>query len=247
MACLAPRDERARPRVRVAAASDLNAALDDLIARFSATEHIEVTVSYGSSGVLYAQLLNRAPFDMFFSADVSYPRQLAERGLTIANSEFNYAIGRLVVWVPASSPIEVERAGMRALVDPRVTHVAIANPQHAPYGAAAVAALRSAGLYDSVQPKLVFGESVAQAMQFVHTGAADAAIVALSLALAPQARGKGRWFDVPLTMYPRIEQGGTILRWAADADAARRFRAAVLGNEGRAVLKEYGFFLPGAN
>jgi molybdate transport system substrate-binding protein len=233
-----------RGRVRVAAAADLNVTLGELITRFGASHDVDVSVSYGSSGTFYAQLLNQAPFDMFFSADLEYPNQLAARGLTMPQTEFTYAVGRLALWVPASSPLDVEHQGLQALMAAPVAHVAIANPEHAPYGRAAVAALQAAGVYDGVRSKLVLGENVGQAMQFVQSGAADAGIVALSLALAPNVKAKGRRFEIPAAMYPRMEQGGTILRWAADADAARALRGFVLSEDGRAILKQYGFFLP---
>jgi molybdate transport system substrate-binding protein len=233
-----------RRHVRIAAAADLNVALGDLIARFSASHAADVSVSYGSSGTFYAQLLSRAPFDIFFSADLEYPRQLASRGLVVDGSEFTYAIGRLALWVPSASPLDVEHQGLQALTAASIAHVAIANPEHAPYGRAAVAAMRTAGVYDRVRPKLVFGENVAQALQFVQSGAADAGIVALSLALAPLLKDKGRWIELPVDSYPRMEQGGAILKWAADVDAARALRAFVLSADGRAILKQYGFFLP---
>jgi molybdate transport system substrate-binding protein len=244
-ACRAPAETSRPPgRVRVAAAADLNLALGELIARFRATHDADVAVSFGSSGTFYAQLLNRAPFDMFFSADLEYPRQLAARGLTAPDSGFTYGIGRLVLWAPASSALDIEHLGLQALVRTPVRHLAIANPEHAPYGRAAVAALRSAGVYDAVRPALVYGENVAQALQFVQSGAADAGIVALSLALAPGVKDTGRAFEIPEALYPRMEQGGTILSWAADLDAARAFRAFVLGADGRAILQQYGFSLP---
>jgi molybdate transport system substrate-binding protein len=230
--------------VRVAAAADLNAALSDLIARFGAAHDVDVSVSYGSSGNFYAQLLNQAPFDLFLSADVTYPNQLAARNLTLPQSEFTYAIGRLALWAPMSSPLDVVRDGMQALTQPSVAHIAIANPEHAPYGRAAVAAMQAAGVYDRVRPKLVLGENVAQALQFVQSGAADAGLVAMSLALAPNVRGKGRLFAVPTASYPRLEQGGTILKWAADVDAARALRGFLLSADGRAILERYGFSLP---
>jgi molybdate transport system substrate-binding protein len=234
----------ARAKVRIAAAADLNVALGDLVARFTASHQADVSVSYGSSGTFYAQLLSEAPFDMFFSADRDYPRQLASRGLVADGGEFTYAIGRLAIWVPAASTLDIEHHRLQALADPSVAHVAVANPDHAPYGRAAIAALHSAGVYEAVRPRLVFGENVAQALQFVQTGAADAGIIALSLALAPALQGKGRSLELPIDSYPRIEQGGAILKWAADLEAARALRAFVLGAEGRAILKQYGFFLP---
>jgi molybdate transport system substrate-binding protein len=231
--------------VRVAAAADLRFALDELTVSFKrAHADIDLSVSYGSSGSFFAQLLNRAPFDVFLSADVVYPRQLAARGLTLPDSEFTYAVGRLVLWTRADAPVDVA-GGLSALHDARVRHVAIANPEHAPYGRAAEAAMRSAGVFDRVAPKLVFGDNVSQALQFVQSGAADAGIVALSLALSPPIRREGRFVEIPPESYPPIEQRGAILSWAADADAARRFRTFMISADARAVLNRYGFSLPG--
>jgi molybdate transport system substrate-binding protein len=233
-----------RGHVRVAAASDLNAALSDVIARFGGAHDVDVSVSYGSSGTFYAQLLNQAPFDLFLSADVAYPNQLAARGLTLPQSEFTYAIGRIAVWAPASSALDLEHDGLQALTSASAAHVAIANPEHAPYGRAAVAAMQAAGVYDRVRPKLVVGENVAQTMQFVQSGAADVGIVALSLALAPNVKGKGRLFEIPTSTYPRLEQGGTILKGAADVDAARALRGFLLSANGQSILEQYGFSIP---
>lgn len=236
---------RTRGHVRVAAAADLNAALGALVEKFRESHDIDVTVSYGSSGTFYTQLLNRAPFDLFLSADIDYPRQLAARGLTVPDGEFTYAVGRLVVWVRASSAVDPAHDGLSSLAAPAVKRVAIANPEHAPYGRAAMAALQADGILERVRPKLVYGENVAQALQFVQSGAADAGIVALSLALAPNLKDQGRWAEILLTSYPRIEQGGTILQWAADVESAKALRGFVLSADGRALLKQYGFFLPG--
>ena len=185
---------RSKGHVRVAAAADLNAALGALIEKFGESHDVDVTVSYGSSGTFYAQLLNRAPFDLFLSADIDYPRQLAARGLTIPDGEFTYAVGRLVVWVRASSAIDPARDGLQSLGGSAVAHVAIANPEHAPYGRAAMAALQTDGILDRVRSKLVYGENVAQALQFVQSGAAEAGIVALSLALAPNLKDPHRCY-----------------------------------------------------
>src|SRR5262249_35333308 len=130
------------------------------------------------------------------------------------------------------------------LLDPSVKKIAIANPQHAPYGRAAVAAMKSLKVYEQAEPKLVLGENTVQAAQFVQSGAADAGIIALSLAVAPQMRSAGRYWEIPLDSYPKMEQGGIILDWAKDADAARSFRDFVLGEHGRGALKRFGFFLP---
>jgi molybdate transport system substrate-binding protein len=232
--------------VTVAAAADVQFALHDLIAGFRRKRpEIAVQASYGSSGGFYSQLLNRAPFDLFFSADLAYPRRLAAQGLALPGTEFCYAVGRIVVWVPRTSPIDVERLGIQSLACPSVRRIAIANPRHAPYGRAAQAALRRLGLYGAVEARLVYGENIAQAFQFVQSGAADIGIVALSLALAPGARGQGRYWEIPPDAYPPMEQGGIILKWARDPEAARSFRSYVVGEEGRAVWKRYGFYLPG--
>jgi molybdate transport system substrate-binding protein len=231
--------------VRVAAAADLKFALDDLLTDFHARHpDLRVRVTYGASGNFFAQLANRAPFDVFFSADIDYPRRLIEQGLASQEDEFLYAVGHLVVWVPRTSPVDLEHQGIRALLDPRVRKVAIANPRHAPYGRAAVAALKKLDVYDRVKEKIVNGENVAQAAQFVESGSADAGVIALSLALSPALRDKGRHWEVPLDAYPRLEQGGIILSWAQDRTAALALRAFVLSNEGKAILKRYGFFFP---
>ena len=228
--------------VRIAAASDLKFALEEVVAAFVRNHPgVAVTTTYGSSGNFYAQLSNDAPFDLFLSADLAYPQKLIESGNGSKDTLFRYAVGRLVVWAPAASTLEVQFRGLRALADPSVRKVAIANPQHAPYGRAAEAAMRSAGVYDAVRDKLVLGENVAQAAQFVQSGAADVGVIAHSLAVAPPMRGKGRSFDVPLDAHPRIEQGGAILSWAKDPAAAEAFRAFLLGAEGKAILKAYGF------
>jgi molybdate transport system substrate-binding protein len=236
-----------RRPVRIAAASDLRFGLDEIVARLRQVQPaLDVQVTYGSSGTFFAQLVNGAPFDLFMSADTDYPRQLAARGLIREGSEFTYAIGRLAVWVPAASPLDVRKNGFQVLVDPRVRHVSIANPATAPYGRAAEAAMRQAMVYERVKPALVLGENVAQALQFVQSGSAEAGVVALSLAIAPTVKDRGRYWIVPLELYPRMEQGGVILRAAADADAASIVRAFLIGDEGRSILKRYGFFLPGA-
>lgn len=229
----------------MAAAADLQYALEELVAEFH-RQHpaLRVTVSYGSSGNFYSQLLNRVPFDLYFSADLHYPQELERQGLTLPGSQFTYAIGRIVLWVPAASELEVERLGLESLLQPAARHIAIANPRHAPYGRAAEAALRAAGIFEHVRDKLIFGESVAQALQFVHSGAADAGIIALSLARAPAIAGSGRYWEIPVDSYPRMEQGGVILRWARNPEHAWRLRSFVQSAPGRAILHRYGFFLP---
>ena len=241
----APRTVAVR-EVSVAAAADLKFVLDEISRGFGKKNRdIRAKVTFGSSGNFYSQLQNQAPFDLFLSADMEYPRKLAQQGLHLSGTEFSYAVGRLAVWVPVSSPIEVQKLEINSLMNPGVRHISIANPQHAPYGRAAEAAMRSLGVYDAVKGKLVFGENVSQALQFVQTGNAEIGIVALSLAISPEVRDQGRYWEVPLDSYPRMEQGGVILKWAKDTEAARTFRAFLTGPEGRSIFKRYGFTLPG--
>jgi molybdate transport system substrate-binding protein len=229
----------------IAAAADLRFALDDLVKDFEEKYPTpKVNVSYGSSGNFFAQFQNGAPFDLFFSADIEYPRKLAEKGLG-ADDVFLYAIGCIVVWVPKDSPVAVDKLGIKALLEPSIRKIAVANPEHAPYGRAAVAALKALNVYDQVASRLVYGENIAQTAQFVQSGAADIGIIALSLAVAPQMRDAGRFWQVPLDAYPRMEQGGIILKSTKNLETARAFRDFVLGDHGREVLKHYGFNLPG--
>jgi molybdate transport system substrate-binding protein len=228
--------------LRIAAAADLRYALDDVVKGFH-QRHAAVRIepTYGSSGMFYAQLVNHAPFDLFLSADVQYPRKLAEQGLILPGSGFTYADGRIVLWTGNSTGVDVARFGMEALRQPAVRHIAIANPAHAPYGRAADAALHSLGIYDAVKDKLVMGENISQAFQMAQSGAAEVGIVALSLAIAPGAAGQGHYWEVPRDAYPRIQQGGAILKWTKSPEAAQAFRAFLLAPEGHAILKRYGF------
>jgi molybdate transport system substrate-binding protein len=244
--CGGDRKTSGEREVRVAAASDLQFAFNEVAAEFEKkTPGIKVKPTYGSSGNFFAQLSNEAPFDLFLSADSDYPRKLVEQGKAVKGSEFLYAWGHLVVWVPGGSKIDVEKLGMRTLTDPAVKKVAVANPKHAPYGRAAEAAMKKLGVYDEVKGRLVLGENVSQAAQFVESGAADAGVIALSLALAPALRDKGRYWRVPLDAYPRLEQGGVVLAWARDREATQALRDFLTGKEGLAVLSKYGFLLPG--
>lgn len=230
------------PPLRIAAAADLRFAMDDLTKSFRQQyPAVSIEPAYGSSGMFYAQLLNHAPFDLFLSADVQYPRKLSEQGLTVPGSDFTYAEGRIVLWTANATGLDVVHLGIDALRQPAVRHIAIANPAHAPYGRAAEAALRSLGIYDAVKPKLVMGENIAQTFQMAQSGAAEVGIVALSLAVAPAAAGQGRYWEIPRTAYPPIEQGGAVLKWTKNLAPAQAFRAFLISPGGRAILKRYGF------
>lgn len=229
----------------VAAAADLKFVLDDFLIEYQANHPgMKVDVSYGSSGNFHAQIRNGAPFDLYFSADKSYTKKLADEGFALDDNVFLYAVGRIVLWVPDGSPIDLEKLQIASLEDPAVKKIAIANPEHAPYGRAAVAALQSLGVYEQAKPKLVYGENIAQTAQFVESGAADIGVIALSLAVAPQMKGKGRYWEIPLDAYPTMEQGGIILAKSNNHEAARELRDSLLGERGREMLKRYGFLLP---
>lgn len=238
-------DSPSTPIVRVAAASDLQFALTDVNAAF-ARSHPGITIEpqFGSSGSFSSQIEQGAPFDVFLSADVAYTRRLVDKHLADETSLFVYGIGRIVVWVPRDSHLDIETKGLPALADPAVRKVAIANPEHAPYGRAAEAALKSAGLYEAVKPKLVLGENVTQAAQFVQSGSADAGIIALSIAESPTMKGSGRVWAVPVDAYPTLEQGGVVLSSAANPAAARLYADFLKGSESRDILSRYGFTSP---
>jgi molybdate transport system substrate-binding protein len=231
--------------VRIAAAADLRFAMDELRSEFGRHEPlISLEPTFGSSGNFYAQLANEAPFDLFLSADIEFPRKLINQGQGLPESGFEYAVGELVVWVQSDSPIDIANQGLSALALESVRRIAIANPQHAPYGRAAEAALKHQELYDAVRGRLVLADNVAQALQFVDSGAADVGLVAASLAMAPSLRDKGRFQVVDPGSYPPIVQGGVIMKWALDREAAASFRQFLLGAEGRSILLRYGFRLP---
>ena len=195
----------------VAAAADLSAALKEVADGYEKQTGVKVKLSFGASGALTQQIQNGAPFDIFFSADMDYPRQLISAGDADGASLYQYAVGKLVLWVPADSALDVEHKGMNILLDPAVKKIAIANPQHAPYGRAAVAALKHAGLYERLSHRLVLGENVSQAAQFAESGNAQVGFVALAHAIAPAMRGKGKYWEVPEEYYPALAQGVVVL------------------------------------
>ncbi len=228
----------------VAAAADLNAALPQIVESYSKRTGQTVKLSFGSSGNLTNQIRNGAPFDVFLSADEEYPRQLIAEGLASKDTLYRYAVGRLVLWVPRDSPGDVAKLGMQALLDPSVKKISIANPATAPYGRAAEAALRHFGIYDQVSSRLVVGENVSQAAQFVESGNAQAGLIALSHALAPALKDKGRYWTVPLDAYPTLNQAAVVLSRSRQGDAARRFLDFLRSPGATSLLNSYGFSLP---
>jgi molybdate transport system substrate-binding protein len=233
-------------QVRVAAAADLQFAMRDVTAQFEKQTGTKVDVTYGSSGNFFSQLQNGAPFDLFFSADVDYPKKLEAAGLAESGTLYEYAVGRIAIWTPADASADVTRLGWQALLDPGVERIAIANPEHAPYGRAAVAALEKAGIYAEVKAKLVYGENVSQAAQFVQSGNAQAGIIAMALAVSPGMNNGKRW-EIPLDMHPPIEQAAIVLKNAANKSGARALLEFVKSEAGRAVFAKYGFSPPVAD
>jgi molybdate transport system substrate-binding protein len=226
--------------VTIAAASDLNFAFKELVTEYEKATGNHVRLSLGSSGNFFSQIQHGAPFDLYFSADIAYPRKLEEAGLTVPGSLYQYAVGRIVMWTGHESGIDVTR-GFEVLREPAVKKIAIANPKHAPYGRAAVAALGKAGLYEEVKNRLVYGENISQAAQFVESGAADIGIIALSPALAPPMNVAGRYWEIPSDMHPPIEQGVVMLSGGKNRGAAKAFLSFLQSAEGQAIMTRHGF------
>jgi molybdate transport system substrate-binding protein len=229
--------------VSIAAASDLVFCLEDLNRQFTNSHpEAKLKTSTGSSGNFFAQIMNGAPFDLFLSADMSYPKELIKAGAAEESSLFQYAVGRLAIWT-ANTNLALTN-GLFALRDPAFRRIAIANPEHAPYGRAARAALQRAGLWDALQPRLVLGENISQTAQFVQTGHADAGIVALSLVLSPRLKNVGHWVYVPADTHPPLEQGAVLTGRGKDNSAARAYLKFLQSGDAREIFDRYGFRLP---
>jgi molybdate transport system substrate-binding protein len=231
--------------LKIAAASDLGFVIKDLGANFEKQTGTKVSVTLGSSGNFFTQIQQGAPFDLFMSADIVYPQKLEQAGLGEPGTLYQYATGKIVLWVPGNSPLDVNQ-GWALLTDPRVRKLAIANPKHAPYGRAAVAAMTKAGIYERITDKLVFGENISQTAQFVDSGNADAGIIALSLAMAPVMKDKGRYWEVPQDLYPPLDQGAIVVKASPNKALAKQFLDFMRTSESVALLQRYGFKLPDA-
>src|SRR3954462_585775 len=237
-ACLAHADE-----INVAAASDLTFAMKELAANYEKETGTVVKVTPGSSGNFFTQIQNGAPFDLFFAADIDYPKKLEAAGLGEPGTLYQYATGKIVMWVPATSKLDVSK-GLALLLEPAVRKISIANPKHAPYGRAAVAAMTKQGIYEKLTDKLVFGENISQATQFVESGNADVGIIALSLAIAPAMADKGRYFEVPQDLYPPLDQGVIVIKASQKKEQAKQFLAYLKKPQSVALMQRYGFKLP---
>jgi molybdate transport system substrate-binding protein len=232
--------QAAAQELTVAAASDLQFAMQEIASRFEKQKGNGVKVVYGSSGNFFQQIQSGAPFDLFFSANLDYAKKLDAAGLTEPGSLYEYATGKIVIWVPADSKLDLKN-GLQALLDASVHKIAIANPEHAPYGQAAVAAMKKENVYQRLAGKFVLGENISQTAAFVLSGSADVGIVAMSLALSPNMKGKGRYAEVPVADYPPIEQACVVVRASQKKETARTFLEFVKSPAIAEVLRSYGF------
>jgi len=231
-------------QISIAAAADLTFALADLSKEYESQTQNTLKIVYGSSGNFFSQIQNGAPFDVFLSADSEYPRRLQAAGLVEPGTLYKYAIGEIAIWSSADLDLQLGTKQWQALLDPRVQKIAVPNPAHAPYGSAAVAAMKKAGIYQQVLPKLVYGENVSQAAQFVQSGNAQVGIIALSLALSPFLKSGHTW-EIPGDMHAPIEQAAVVLKRAKDKSAARSFVEFLKSPTARGILVDYGFTFAG--
>lgn len=241
--CAAAPASAQKKQLRVAAASDLQSVLPEIAAVFEAASGTHAELIFGSSGNLFAQIQNGAPFDLFFSADSEFPAKLVQSGRAEPKSAVTYAVGGLVLWLPPGANCDPQAEKWRCLLKPEISKVAIANPAHAPYGRAAVQALQFAHLYEQVRPKLVYGENISQAAQFAQSGNAQASLLSLSQARSPALEG-GRQWEIPRDAYPPIEQVAVVLTSARERLAAQEFIQFLTRGSGRGLLERSGFRLP---
>lgn len=230
--------------LRIAAAADLQYALTDLSARYEKQTGVKLAITYGSSGNFFAQIQNGAPFDLFLSADTDYPQKLIDAGLAVPDSLQQYAVGHLILWLPKDSPLNFSNGALNTLLDPRVQRIAIANPQHAPYGRVAVTVLRHAGLYDQIKSKLVFGENISQAAQFVQSGSAQAGLIALSLAFSPAMKGGTYMGVASVNLDRQLTQAAVVLASSGNKQAAASFLTFLKSSTSQKILRNYGFSSP---
>ena len=224
--------------ITVAAASDLTPAFEEIGRAFESTYKTKVVFVFGSTGMLTRQIENGAPMDLFAAASMSYIDELDQKGLVIPDSKAIYARGRITLWTPSDSTLRLE--DIKDLTRPEVTRIAIANPDHAPYGLAARQALESAGIWESVKPKLVYGDNIRQTLQYSQTGNVEVAIVALSLS----KESHGRWSLIPEELHKPLDQGLGIMKSTKNEQSARAFATFLTGPQGRAIMQKYGFTFP---
>jgi len=233
---------QAGEKITIAAAADLRFAMDEIVVLFNkAHPDDQVEVIFGSSGKFNTQIQQGAPYDMYFSADIGYPRKLKVEGFAASEVQ-PYAVGRIVLWSPVR---DASKMTLADLADPSIRKIAIANPKHAPYGKRAEEALRSAGMWDKVEARLIYGENISQTAQFVQSGNAQVGIIALSLALNPALAERGGYALIPDHLHQPLEQGFIITQRAAANKLAQAFARFMAGQEARGIMSRYGFVLPG--
>ena len=229
-------------QITIAAAADLKFAMDEIVSGFKKGHPAdEILVTYGSSGNFKTQIQQGAPFDLFFSADIAFPRELVKAGMA-ASGVKPYAVGRIVLW---SNSMDATRMTLASLIDPKITRIAIANPKHAPYGKRAEEALRASGLWEKLEHKFVFGENIAQTVQYVQSGNAQIGIIALSLAVNPELAKKGVYYLISEKLHNPLEQGYVITKRGAGKPLVKNFAEYMSSGKARAVMIRYGFVLPG--
>jgi len=225
--------------VAVFGASDLALAFKEIVPKFERALGVKVTLVLGSTGTLAKQIEHGAPADVFFAADRTFIEELAVKGVVIPETRALYAQGRLVLATARSAGAKLTE--LRQLTDARIRHVALANPAHAPYGRAAEQALRAVGVWDPVRAKLVYGENIRQALQFVESGAAEAGLIALSLANVPAID----YVVIDRTLHAPLNQSVAVVRRSRRPELGLAFIQFVNGAEGRPIMKRFGFLLPG--
>jgi len=230
--------------VRIAVASNILAPLEVLSARFEATENIQTRISGGATGHHYAQIVNGAPFDVFLAADQARPKRLLDEGLGVAGTRFTYASGGLALWAGPDAELPVSGLSGLAALDPR--RLVIANPQLAPYGLAARQALEATGQWSALRPRIIEGANVGQALQYLATGNASHALVAVSYGHM-SGRPAGDWQRVPSRLHDPIRQDAVLLEQARNPQAARAFLTFLQGPEAAEVLERFGYIPPGAD
>jgi len=245
VACLLAAPLSAQTPLRVAAAADLEPVLPPILQQFQQATGIHAEATFQASAMLTTEIENGAPFDLFLSADLSYPKRLIDNGLADAagsadsTTPITYAKGTLVLWARKDSHLPPPSLDLLRL--PALKRLAIANPDRAPYGRAAVAALESLGLYDALKPRLVTAENIAQAAQFVDSANADAGLISLTSALTPRLSADGSYFIVPRTLYPPIEQGAVIVSSTKNRAAVHKLLDFLLSPAVQAQLAKSGF------
>jgi molybdate transport system substrate-binding protein len=226
----------------VAVAANLQYVFDDLGADFTKNTGHRLKPIFNSSGKFVAQVMNGAPFDVFLSADMEFPEKLHQQGFT-SGAPRAYAYGTLVLWTMRDLDLKNWQS---VLAGPAVKKIAVANPVTAPYGREAIKALRHLKLEENLKARLVFGESIAQTNQYIHSRAADAGFTAKSVVLAPEMKGQGRWVELPPGSYQPIAQGAVILRHGEQNNArlAHQFYDYIFSANARAIFERYGYLLP---